>query len=160
MTRSDLSDALASSNVRAFLAVIRAGEGTSDEFGYRRMFGGDLFDSFDDHPRQIHTRPTRNGPLTSSAAGAYQFLTRTWDALAKQYGLDSFDPMNQDLGAVALIAGRGALQDVKGGNFDAAVRKCSHEWASLPGAGYGQPERTLAQAIEVYVTHGGEIATA
>ena len=43
-------DALGSQSLRAFLAVIRAGEGTSDPDGYRRHYGGTLFDSFADHP--------------------------------------------------------------------------------------------------------------
>jgi hypothetical protein len=30
-------------NVQAFLRVIRAGEGTADDDGYRRQFGGKLF---------------------------------------------------------------------------------------------------------------------
>ena len=73
MNRTDLRAALADANVRAFLAVIRAGEGTSDDDGYRRCFGGSLFDSFADHPRRV----VRAGGYTSTAAGAYQFLART-----------------------------------------------------------------------------------
>lgn len=158
MTRDELRVCLDDRNVRAFLRTIRAGEGTSDTDGYRRMFGGSLFDSFTDHPRQLHTCQTRHGPLTSSAAGAYQFLSRTWSALVDQYGFPDFSPMCQDEAAVALIDGRGALQDVIGGRFSEALRKCRKEWASLPNAGYGQPERTFAQALEVYASNGGLIA--
>lgn len=51
----NLLDALASINVRAFLVMIRHGEGTSDDAGYSRMFGGKQFVGFDDHPRQVQT---------------------------------------------------------------------------------------------------------
>jgi muramidase (phage lysozyme) len=159
VTRDELREIVVDRNVQAFLKTIRAGEGTSDANGYRRMFGGELFESFKDHPRQLHTCQTKHGPLSSTAAGAYQFLGRTWDALVKQYGFEDFSPKNQDEAAVALIAGRDAIGDVIGGHFDAAIRKCAKEWASLPGAGYNQPERSFTQALEVYASAGGQIAT-
>ncbi len=155
----NLLDALASTNVRAFLRMLRHGEGTSDADGYRRMFGGKLFDSFDDHPRQVQSFKLRNGTLLkSSAAGAYQFLARTWDGVVKQYGFTDFSPHSQDLGAIALIIGRKALDDVIAGRFDAAVAKCNREWASLPGSPYGQPTVTLATIREIYVQAGGAFA--
>src|SRR5574343_871305 len=154
-----LLDALASSNVRAFLAMIRDGEGTSDDDGSRRMFGGKLFDGFDDHPRQVQTYALKKGgQLSSTAAGAYQFLSRTWDGLVKQWGFKDFSPHSQDLGAIALILGRKALDDVIAGRFDAAVRKCNKEWASLPGSPYGQPTTTLEKARQVYQDAGGAFA--
>lgn len=159
MTRDELRIYAADPNMAAFLKVIRAGEGTSDPDGYRRMFGGELFDSFKDHPRKLHTCQTKHGPLSSTAAGAYQFLVRTWDELVKVYHFEDFSPKCQDEAAVALIDRRSAAKDVIGGHFDAAIRKCRKEWASLPGAGYNQPERTLAQALEVYAAAGGEIST-
>lgn len=146
-----IAAALADTNLRAFLAVIRAGEGTTDEEGYRRCYGGSLFDSFADHPRRTITA----GRYTSTAAGAYQFLSRTWDGLVKQYAFPDFSPANQDAGAVALIAGRKALDDVLAGRIPAAIRKCNLEWASLPGSPYGQPTRTLAQALATYAAAGG-----
>ena len=152
----NLLDALASTNVRAFLAMIRHGEGTSDDDGYRRMFGGKLFDSFDDHPRRVQTYAlSKGGSISSTAAGAYQFLSRTWDGLVKQWGFKDFSPHSQDLGAIALILGRKALDDVIAGRFDDAVRKCNKEWASLPGSPYGQPTTTLAKARQIYEEAGG-----
>lgn len=152
MTKDDLISALRNENVRAFLTMLRLGEGTKGPDGYRTMFGGELFENnYADHPR----RPVRRGTLVSTAAGAYQFLERTWDALVKQYGFADFSPANQDLGGVALIAGRGALADVIAGRFDVAVAKCAKEWASLPGSPYGQPTVTLARALEEYEACGG-----
>lgn len=151
MTRDELRAALAERNVIAFLAVIRAGEGTSDPDGYRRHFGGDLFDSFADHPRRAVTA----GGYTSTAAGCYQFLARTWDSLVAQYGFPDFSPACQDEGAVALIAGRGALPAVRAGRLAEAIRLCNREWASLPGSPYGQPTRTMVQAVKTYTAAGG-----
>lgn len=158
MTRDDLKVCLDDANMRAFLRMIRMGEGTSDPDGYRRMFGGQLFDSFRDHPRQLHTEHTKHGPLSSTAAGAYQFLMRTWDELVRHYHFEDFSPTNQDEGAVALIDRRGAVGDVIGGRLDAAIRKCAAEWASLPGANYNQPERSIAQEIEAFTQAGGKIS--
>lgn len=151
-----LEEALKNSNVRAFLRMIRYGEGTTDKDGYRRMFGGTLFDSFADHPRQVQTFPLKKGgTLSSSAAGAYQFLTRTWDGLVREYGFPNFSPEYQDLGAIALIKGRKALDDVIAGRFEDAVIKCNKEWASLPESPYGQPTTTMAEAKQHYIDEGG-----
>lgn len=146
--------ALQNQNLQAFLHVIRAGEGTSDADGYRRCFGGELFDAFTDHPRRLITK----GRYTSTAAGAYQFLSRTWDGLVRQYGFTDFGQGNQDLAAVALIAGRGALADALAGRIPQAIAKCAREWASLPGSPYGQPMRTIEQALATYAKHGGTLA--
>ena len=69
-------------------------------------------------------------------------MNGTWNSLARRYKLNDFSPRNQDLGAVALIAGRGALNDVLKGNYQAAVRKLGEEWASLPGSPYAQGKRS------------------
>lgn len=150
--------ALQDTNVLAFLRMLRHGEGTAGDDGYRTQFGGRLFDSFADHPRQAITRKLGGKPITSTAAGAYQFLSRTWDGLVKQYGFADFSPMSQDLGAVALIKGRKALDDVIAGRFEDAVRKCNREWASLPGSPYGQPVVTMARARKEYEAYGGTYA--
>ena len=55
--------------------LIRAGEGTSGENGYNTMFTGAQFSDTSKHPRQIN----RSNGLASDAAGAYQFLSTTWD---------------------------------------------------------------------------------
>lgn len=155
MTRDDLRAALKSENVKAFLHVIRVGEGTPDPEGYRRMFGGKLFFGYADHPRDPQTYKVGGKELTSSAAGAYQFLSKTWDGLVKQWGFGDFSPTSQDEAAVALIVGRKALDDVLAGRIQSAIRKCANEWASLPGSPYGQPTKTLQQALATYKKAGG-----
>lgn len=145
-------------NVRAFLRMLRVGEGTPDEDGYRRHFGGDLFDDFSDHPRRPVTRELGGKPITSTAAGAYQFLASTWDGCRKALGLEDFSPPNQDLAAVYLIHGRRAIEDILEGRIEEAVSKCAKEWASLPGSPYGQPVKTLDDVLGYYASYGGHLA--
>lgn len=161
----------ASANLAAFLLAIRHAEGTADPDGYRRMFGGALFDSFADHPRRAIQFTDRAGRrLWTTAAGAYQFLavspipgggsTRvdTWDRLRRKLGLPDFSPASQDRAAVELIDEAGALADVYAGRFAVAVGKVRRVWASLPGAGYDQPERSLAWLTGRYTAAGGQFA--
>lgn len=148
-------------NVKAFARVVRFCEGTADDDGYRRMFGGKLFDSFADHPRSPQTYTLRKGgKLTSTAAGAYQYLSRTWDGLLKQYKFPDFTPTSQDLGFVALVDGRKALSDLVKGDLPTAVRKCALEWASLPGSPYGQPVKSYEEVQRVYLENGGSLSPA
>lgn len=155
---AEISAALKDRNVRAMLSTIRWAEGTSGPDGYRTLFGGDLFDSYADHPRKVVAKLLAGKPIKSSAAGAYQILSKTWDGLKTPLGLPDFSPQSQDLAAVELIRRRGALQDVLGGRIATAVEKIRKEWASMPGAGYGQPEKQIAQLAGVYVKAGGLVA--
>lgn len=153
--REQCATALLSTNLRAFLDVIRAGEGTADADGYRRHYGGRLFDGYADHPRVA----IKAGQWTSTAAGAYQFLSRTWDEAAKALALPDFSPASQDLAAVFLIRRRGALADAMAGRLDKAIAGCAKEWASLPGSPYGQPTRTREQAHATYAAAGGRLTS-
>lgn len=144
------------SNLKAFLTLIRTGEGTLGDNGYRTLYGGKLFDSFDDHPRI----KVKAGNWISSAAGAYQFLEKTWDGLVKAnpWELTDFSPDKQDAGAVYLIKGRKAYDDVIAGRFKAAILKCNKEWASLPLSPYGQPTLTMDKALLILANAGGTLA--
>ncbi len=145
---------VAQTNRRAFLDMIAWAEGTAGDDGYRMLFGGRLFDSFADHPR-VYV-PFRN--TSSSAAGRYQILARTWDGVRGKLGLPDFSPPNQDAAALELIRERGALNDVDAGRVADAIAKVRKVWASLPGAGYNQPERGLVALMGVYQQAGGNIA--
>lgn len=145
-------------NVAAFLRMIRYAEGTADPEGYWRLFGGELVNHLADHPRKRVTRTLGGRPITSTAAGAYQILERTWDDLQGSLELPDFEPASQDVAAVYLIRRRGALADVRAGRFDAAIEKCAKEWASLPGSPYGQPVKSLDQVRRVYAANGGSFA--
>lgn len=165
---TDLDAALNNRNVQAFLRMIRAGEGTADANGYRRIVGGALFDSFADHPRVLVTlkrrdgtpviNPKTGGPLKSTAAGAYQFTVPTWTDAVKANKFADFAPPTQDAAAVWLIRKQGALADVIAGRFADAVRKCAPRWASLPGSDSGQPQKSMQQAMAVYQQAGGTYA--
>lgn len=151
---------LAARNVAAFLDMIAYAEGTAGPDGYRTMFGYRLFDSFADHPRQFFEFTNSRGEtLRTSAAGRYQFLARTWDTLKKRLKLPDFGPESQDRAAIELIRERGALSDVRAGRVAAAVVKVAPVWASLPGAGYAQPERNLSALIATYTQAGGNLET-
>ncbi|WP_314434610.1 glycoside hydrolase family 24 protein [Massilia timonae] len=145
-------------NVQAFLRTIRTAEGTAGGNGYSMLFGGDTFTGFADHPRVKITRTSNGRPITSSAAGAYQMLARTWDGVRAKLGLADFSPASQDRAAVELIRQRGALADVRAGRFADAINKCRKEWASLPGAGYGQPEKNVGDLFTAYINAGGNVA--
>lgn len=143
-------------NEKAFLWMIRVSEGTSGPNGYQTMVGGGLFSGYADHPRRLVDLP--NLGIKSSAAGAYQILRRTWDGVRAKIGARDFSPAWQDLAALELIRQRGALADVRAGRFSIAVEKCKKEWASLPGAGYGQHENSLAKLQAAYTSAGGVLA--
>lgn len=156
MNRLDLQAALGNRNVRAFLKAIRLGEGTTDEAGYYRIVGGGTFTDDAQHPNvRVYIERYK---VWSTAAGAYQIIGPTWRALLKQYAFEDFSPDCQDEAAVALIAGRKALEDVKAGRFEEAVKKCSLEWASLPGSTAGQRTEDLTAVREVYIQNGGTFA--
>lgn len=155
MARVDPQD-LNNPNVQAMLSVIRAGEGTNSDSGYRTLFGGRLFDSFSDHPKTT----VKASGYTSTAAGAYQILSSTWEETKRIMGLPDFSPRSQDLAALGRIAARGALEDTKAGRFESAVTKIAREWASLPGSPYGQPTISWAKAKSIFAMNGGEIYSA
>jgi lysozyme len=140
-------------NVRAFLWMIRVGEGTANANGYTTFFGGSHFSDMSKHPNVAHT----GGGYTSTAAGAYQFLYSTWQQLAAQYSLPDFSPASQDIGAVGLIKQQGALADVLAGRIATAIGKCNRIWASLAGSPYGQPTLTMADDLANYVNAGGNL---
>lgn len=156
-TPADVAPDEADMNIKAFLDMIAASEGTAGrgDNGYNILVGGGTFDSYDDHPRRVIQ--VRAG-LASSAAGRYQFLARTWDSLAARLSLPDFSPQSQDTAAIELIRERGALNDVKAGRVEVAIQKVARIWASLPGAGYNQPERRLSYLIAAYQNAGGTLA--
>lgn len=150
-TFEELSGYAQNPNVRRFLDVISAAEGT-DINGYNTAFGGGRIDSLADHPRQLHSFTQTDGtPNKTSAAGRYQFLGSTWDDVAGKLGLSDFGPQNQDVAAVELLRRNGALPALLAGDFDTAVQKSGGTWASLPSSPYAQPKRSpgfIASALD------------
>ncbi len=145
---------VAEKNLKAFLTMIRYAEGTFSQDGYRKLYGGALFNDLTKHP---NTAVTKWG-ITSTAAGAYQILFRTWLELQSKLKLADFSPASQDRAAIELIKRRKALEDVLAGRFLQAIEKCRKEWPSLPGAGYGQSEKSPTALAAVYKIAGGSMA--
>lgn len=164
--------AMQTDNLPAFLAMIRMAEGTSRAadpyrvcFAYRHTIV-DLVD----HP--AITGEWRGERLTdaqciaagfspgcvSTAAGAYQMTKPTWREAKRALGLVDFGPESQDRAAVYLIRRRGAIDAIAEGRITDAIHLCRQEWASLPGAGYGQPERQLASLLGAFEAAGGWVA--
>lgn len=140
-TLAQLQQAYANPNVRKMLDLIAASEGS--KYGYNTLFGNQQFSNLAAHPNIRKAFKQTDGTTNyTTAAGRYQFLNGTWNNLAKQYGFRDFSPKAQDLGAIALIAGRGALNDVMNGNYKAAIQKLGKEWASLPSSQYAQGKRS------------------
>lgn len=142
--RQQLERLLSNPNVRKMLDLIANAEGV--KHGYNTVFGNQRFDNLQAHPniRKGFTQTDGKKNYTT-AAGRYQFLNSTWRGLAKQYGLRDFSAQSQDLGALALIAQKGALKNVVNGDYQGAVGKLGGTWASLPSSPYAQPKKTYAQ---------------
>ena len=144
--------------VRAFMRMIRVGEGTVGEVGYETLFGRksfikDYHKSFSDHPNITITR----GPLKSSAAGAYQIMGYTWNdpkmlSYRKKYGIGDFSPKSQDEFCVLILKykRKGALELIIDGDIDGALDILSYEWASLPPARYPQPTKSKSEVMSLY----------
>ncbi|HXG23028.1 MAG TPA: glycoside hydrolase family 104 protein [Chthonomonadales bacterium] len=151
--RAELERALSDPRVRAFLDMIAQAEGTEGSLetrgsGYDVLFGGERISSLAQHP----ARRITHGGLTSTAAGRYQFLLRTWNALCERLHLADFSPHSQDLGALLLLKECGALRLVQIDCPEKAIRAAAHIWASFPGAGYpNQANRSLDWMLARYM---------
>jgi len=147
---------LAEARIRAFMRMIRVGEGTVGITGYEKLYGGSSFiknhrKTFLDHPQIKIT----SGKYTSSAAGAYQVMGYTWtddnmEIKKTEYGIEDFYPASQDLFCYVLLKHKVKGQTIKeivSGNIKKAIENSSWEWASLPPGRYGQPVETMDQAL-------------
>lgn len=156
----ELESYLDNKNVQAFLGLIRDTEGTAKGADPYRVYGGSAKNQIKDLSKPDFKRwgftQTDGKKNTSSASGAYQFLERTWNGLAKQHGLTDFSPRSQDLGAIALLKQSGALDAILKGDFDTAVKKANRTWASLPGSPYAQHTRSNDYVAQSLAKHLGE----
>lgn len=151
-TRAELERHLQHPNVRKMLDLIALSEGV--RHGYNTMFGNTRINDLSKHPGVSKGFKQTDGKSnTTTAAGRYQFLKGTWNNLASKYGLSDFSARNQDIGALALIAEKGQLQNVLNGNLREAVSKLGGVWASLPSSNYKQNKHSWA-TIDQYLTNG------
>ena len=129
--------------------------------GYNVIYGGSTFNSYSRHPDRV----IYSGGYASSAAGAYQFLTTTWQSVSKKLNLKDFSPSSQDLGAMALIDKYGVLDDIHNCKFNRIIiDKLSPEWASLPMLNgrsyYGQYAKSYNSLYSFYQKRlGYEVAS-
>ncbi len=159
-------------NVRAFLEAIARAEGTAGRPDpYRVCYGyAHTIKSLSDHP--AITGEWKGAPLSdtmcraagfspgcvSTAAGKYQFTKPTWSRLKTRLRLADFGPSSQDAAAIELLRETGALDFAKAGQVADAVTAARRIWASLPGAGYAQPERSLTWLQAQFTAAGGTLA--
>lgn len=159
MSLQFLETALENKNLQAFMDMTSLSEGTNAPDGYNYLFGSspenDLrFTDFSHHPN-MH-EPFRGG--YSSAAGKWQILYETWEAIQAKYNLPDFSPHSQDIACAELISERNVLQHIMDGDFEIALKACANTWASLPGAPYSQPTHTVEMATNWYTQAGGVIS--
>lgn len=139
---------------QGLLRMLRFAEGTErgGQDSYRVMFGGSLAPDLKQHPDKVMKG-------RSTAAGAYQFLTPTWQQQQKKLGLGSFGPVEQDIAALDLarqrtlsLGGLSYLQ--KQGLTPEFVAALAPEWASLPTkegrSYYGQPVKSYSELQKTY----------
>ena len=137
-----------------FSKVIKTGEGTLGDKGYTTMFTGRQFSDLSKHPALKNT----GGGYTSDAAGAYQFLSTTYNPAAKALGITDFSPESQEKVGKYLAQQRGLDVDkvhTTKESFLKALDKISPEWASMPTiktgtSYYGQGGLTPDEAWKVY----------
>lgn len=156
-----------SRNLAAFLDMIATSEGTigRGDDGYNVIVTGidgkiELMPSYADHPFADGRLPKviNRAGLLSTASGRYQQMRRDWQAYKDLLKLPDFGPESQDRLAIQHIRECKALADIEAGRFADAVTKCRGIWASLPGAGYGQRENSLATLQAAYIKAGGVLA--
>lgn len=156
MTYQELESLYQHPNIRVALAVIRDAEHYRDEVDPYTVAGGGKvrLTSLDNAQFPRWGFREKDGKAnTSTASGAYQYMPNTWSGLVKRYGFKDFSRYNQDLGAIALLAEKGSIKDILDGNIYEGLHKARKVWASFPGAGYNQKERTpefMMNAIRKY----------
>ena len=145
---------------RALLNTIRYAEGTwkdGQDKGYQIMYGGGKFQALSRHPERVIVKR-----YSSAAAGAYQFLPKTWKGVAKELRLASFEPRHQDQAALHLVERRGALNEIdQQGLTKDAMAKLAPEWASFPTkagrSAYGQPVKSHQELASFYSSNLREL---
>jgi muramidase (phage lysozyme) len=148
---------------RAFLDTLGQYESTGKYNIRYNGKGGTTFDlSGNKHPNIAV--PTPDGEDTASSAGRYQFTGKTWRAVAKNYGITDFSPVNQDKAALLHSAdvykrntGRNLWTDLESNKFD--PKALNKEWTSVPGGVEGHG-RTGVPAAKWFGTYNAALAKA
>lgn len=148
---ANVADAATRRNFQIFAHAVSGAEGAD----YNTLVGGKTIADLSKHPGMVGVT-TKDGP--STAAGRYQITGTTWKDIAAKNKLTDFSPASQDRAFLALLARRGALDDVAAGNFDAAVGKLGDEWQGLPsGTSKNQGKRTPEQFRQLLAQAGAQL---
>ena len=124
---------------RAYLRTIKGAEGGE----YDIMFGGQKIADTSKHPWsgkqgkdvgvEFTDKTGKKG--RSTAAGAYQFLAKTWDNGSQLIGAKDFSATNQDRVALALALQKpGMYEAIMNRDLDRMVKLSNSIWTSLPGS--------------------------
>ncbi len=144
---------IVSAKRKALLDTIAYAEGTRgySQDGYNVLYSFKTISDCNKHPN----RTICSGAYCSTAAGRYQFLTKTWNGLK----LPNFRPENQTRGAMTLISWRKASipegRALTATEFANVMNKISWEWASLPPGRYGQPMKSMSTLRSQYCKLAG-----
>jgi len=117
---------------KALGATLKFAEGTykKGDKSYNTGFGYNMIDDLSKHPDTVFNN-------TSAAAGAYQFMPKTWSRVSNHLGLKDFSPQSQELAGEQLAKWRDVdttkTYTTRAG-FVQDMYKMAPEWASIPTA--------------------------
>lgn len=141
--------------IRALMRTISASE-SNVERPYAVIYGGEYMSDLDSHPDKcvrIVSGPNVNN--CSTAAGRYQFITTTWEAMAQRYHPNpsgfffwksySFQPQYQDEVVYAWLSdeqawGADISELLRQGKIEKVLSMLSGTWTSL---GYGIEDNSM-----------------
>ena len=158
---------LQEARIKAFLRMIRVGEGTIKNDGYAKLFGGSSFiddykKTWEDHPGIVIEAKGKDSKgkekmYYSSASGAYQVKKDIWNDWGKKfrefYDIKDFSPESQDKFALIILKhkrGKDVIRLIREDKIEDAVKLCQGEWASLPDSPHGQPTVTWETVMTEY----------
>jgi len=154
---SGSSECYARERVKAFMTMLRVGEGTLNDIGYETIVGFTYFKDygkdFSDHPNIL------NRKLNSTAAGAYQITMLNWKDSnfvnwRKKNGLTDFSHISQDKYCIYLLRNkRKVINLIIQGHICEAIHNMGQEWASLPKAGANQREEKMQDVVSYFIKY-------
>ena len=118
-------------------STIKFAEGTwrQGEKAYNTGFGYNMFDDLSKHPDKVFNN-------TSAAAGAYQFMPKTWETVVQPaLKLPDFGKESQEKAGEFLVQNRGVKTDktfTTVAELRSAFDKLAPEWASIPLSSTGK----------------------
>lgn len=142
-------------NVKAFLKFIRYAEHKrEDDLVYYQIFGNkQTFSDTSKHPNILVHAWGRS----STAAGAYQILYKTWKEAMEKGIVRDFTPASQDAIAIWKLKSRHAITYVQAGDVEKAIPLLRKEWTSMPGA--AESNMTISDAKQLFKKFAAEYGT-